>query len=410
MDKQAIIQEYLGKYTKGGKPVTDLSRFKRLMNELGNPQDSLDFVHIAGTNGKGSIVRMVSYSLISAGYKVGEFTSPYIKEYNDRIRFNGINIPTDELYSIMIEQVKPMVESIPDEYSQFEISTATAFLYFAKMKCDIVVLEVGLGGMLDCTNIIKSPLCCVIASLSLDHTAVLGDTIEQIAAQKAGIIKPQCPVVLSARNPQGAVNVIKRRAYALRCELVIPDLRDVDDMLCLTEGSRFLYKNERYIVTMPGKHQVINACSAIEACEILARRFDKLDITSIFKGISYADMPHRCEVINKEPLTIQDGAHNPDGMKALSEYIKIIDKAKKVLICGMSEDKDYKKALGYISPLIDKAYCVDGFAARTVDAKKLCECFSNAECVSIQNAYAKAKEEIGDDGVIIIAGSLYLKL
>ena len=185
----------LGRFS--GKP--GLHRIKALCKALGNPQDRLKFVHLAGTNGKGSTVRMIAGALADAGYKTGEFTSPYIKVYNDRIRINGVNISDDELAAVVTE-IQPIIDGLDIDCSQFEISTAIAFVYYAAKKCDIIVLEAGLGGLLDCTNIIKDPVVSVITSISLDHTKILGNTIEKIARQKAGIIKNGCPVVLACNQ------------------------------------------------------------------------------------------------------------------------------------------------------------------------------------------------------------------
>ena len=188
--------KYLNSFSKLGKPVDSLMRFERIMRALGDPQKGMSFVHVAGTNGKGSTVRMIAGSLTRAGYKTGEYTSPYIVVYNDRIRINGVNISDDELAEI-VTQIQPIIDGLCTECSQFEITTAIAFIYFAAKKCDVVVLEAGLGGLLDCTNIIEKSTASVITSISLDHTAVLGNTIGKIARQKAGIIKQECPLVLA---------------------------------------------------------------------------------------------------------------------------------------------------------------------------------------------------------------------
>lgn len=196
------IVNFLDKYTKSGTPVTSLARFALLLDKLGNPQDYLKFIHIAGTNGKGSATRMLANSLTLAGYKTGEFTSPFIYRYNDRIKINGEEIPDNEL-ARLIDIIKPILENDNAGYSQFEITNAIAFMYYAEQKCDVVVLETGMGGLYDSTNIIRDNICSVIMSISFDHTAILGNTIEKIAYQKAGIIKDAAPLCFIPKSAEG---------------------------------------------------------------------------------------------------------------------------------------------------------------------------------------------------------------
>ncbi|MCC8043461.1 MAG: bifunctional folylpolyglutamate synthase/dihydrofolate synthase [Oscillospiraceae bacterium] len=401
------VSDFLNRYTKSGVPVKDLSRFSGLAERLGNPQKGLKFVHIAGTNGKGSVTRMIAAALINAGYTVGEFTSPYIFSYNDRIRVNGENIPDTALSSVM-DKVKAAVCS--DGYSQFEITTAAAFLYFTQMKCDIVVLETGLGGLLDCTNIITENICAVITSISLDHTAVLGETVSEIARHKAGIIKNNCPVVLSPHNPEDAVKVVSEQAINCGSRLIIPKEDNIKPLNCDYKGNTFIYKDTEYTTAMPGMHQITNAVTAIEACGVIKEQYPRLTPKAVQKGISEAVMPSRCQVIkNSAPITIIDGAHNPDGMKALAEFIAAIPNSPKIMVCGMSADKDWQTALGYISPYIDKAFCVEGFTKNTVPSEQLCRAFSHGESVSVAECIEKAKAAAGKDGLLLICGSLYLR-
>ncbi|MBQ2581431.1 MAG: bifunctional folylpolyglutamate synthase/dihydrofolate synthase, partial [Ruminococcus sp.] len=260
--------EFINQFTHSGKPVTDLSRIRRLLGALGDPQDKLAFVHIAGTNGKGSVAEMFNRIFISAGLKTGCFTSPFILRYNDRIRIDGCDIPDSELSQIA-ETVSKAVDELPekDDFSQFEITQAIAFLYFVKHACDIVVLETGLGGLLDCTNVITSPLLTVITTIDLDHTAILGDTVAQIAAQKAGIIKPGVPCVLSANNPDEAVDVVRAAAQKNGSQLVIPDITTAVVTHADHFGSRFEYGGQQYTLSMAGMHQVTNALTVIEGCK-----------------------------------------------------------------------------------------------------------------------------------------------
>lgn len=402
------IINFLQQYTKSGSPVHDLSRFQSLMHKLGDPQDSLDFVHIAGTNGKGSVVRMLANSLSLAGYKTGEFTSPFIYRYNDRIKIDGIEIPDNEL-SRLIRIIKPILDGDLTGYSQFEITNAIAFLYFAEQNCDVVVLETGLGGLYDSTNIIKDNICSVITSISLDHTAVLGDTIEKIAFQKAGIIKDECPVILYPDNNSRAVEVIAKYAAIHNSVMYLPLKDKIRFVKTNADGCSFTYRLRNYRTAMPGLHQVYNAVTAIEAADVIRRYYPALTQSITAEGIATAIVPSRCQVIRKKsPMVLIDGAHNPDGMRALSEFVKSLPNYPKVMICGMSADKDWKNALSYISPYIDKAFCIDGFCPKTVFAPKLAECFSDAECVPLSEVYHRAYVYAGNTGLLLIGGSLYI--
>lgn len=400
---------YINSFSKLGKAVTDLSRFKRIMSALGDPQDRLKFVHVAGTNGKGSTVRMLSGALAEAGYNVGEYTSPYIKVYNDRIRFNGENITDNELAAVVTE-IKPILDSLSDDCSQFEISTAIAFVYYAAKKSDIVVLEAGLGGLLDCTNIIKNPIVSVITSISLDHTKILGDTIEQIARQKAGIIKNGCPVVLACNQKREAEIVVHGTAAEKVSDFIAPDTDKLKITSCDENGNKFRYKGIPYETGMLGRHQIDNALTTIEASDILRRNgFNRLSYGKVFKGIKNAAVPSRCQVVKTDsPLVIIDGAHNPDGMRSLADFVRTLEHEPKIMVCGMMEDKDWETALGFMTRYIDYGICVDGFAPKTVFAPKLAEMFRSGSIMSLKEALPRAIALAGENGMVIIGGSLYL--
>lgn len=408
MDIYAAMK-YLNSFSKLGKPVNNLLRFARIMRALGDPQKQLEFVHVAGTNGKGSTVRMTANSLTRAGYKTGEFTSPYIKVYNDRIRIDGVNISDMELADI-VTRIKPIIDGLCIDCSQFEITTAIAFIYFAEQRCDIVVLEAGIGGLLDCTNVIEKTQASVITSISLDHTAILGDTIEKIARQKAGIIKQECPLVLAPSQKREVYALMYRTAMQFNSSFVTPNTDRLKIEKCDYTGSKFVYKNFPYIVSMLGRHQIDNALTAIETLYLLKRRgFDKLSYVNIYGGIKEAEVPSRCQIIRADkPFVMIDGAHNPDGMRALADFIRTVPKSPKIMICGMMEDKDWETAVGYISRYIDRAVCLDGFAQKTVFAPRLAEMFRQGEVANLRNAISRAAVLAGTDGMVLIAGSLYL--
>ena len=404
--------EFINAFTHSGKPVKDLSRIKRLLAALGDPQNSLRFVHIAGTNGKGSTAEMFSRIFIDAGLKTGCFTSPFIIRYNDRIRVDGKDIPDSDL-SRIAEKVRTVVDESPDrmDLSQFEITQAIAFLYFAQQKCDIVVLETGLGGLLDCTNIITTPLLTVIATIDLDHTAILGDTIAQIAAQKAGIIKPNVPCVLSANNPRDAVNVVTQAAEKNPSALVIPDIESVLVKRLDCFGAGFDYKGKSYTLSMGGAHQITNALSVIEGCELLKQTLALTD-ESITRGIAQAVLPARVEILCTSPLTILDGAHNPDGLSALAKVLDGCGKRCFALI-GMCRDKNIDSAVQKLIPYVDTFYTVDGFSERALDrtdlAQKIISLGGKAQpCGLPIDVQIKALQKAHPNDITLICGSLYL--
>ncbi|MBR7007378.1 MAG: bifunctional folylpolyglutamate synthase/dihydrofolate synthase [Ruminococcus sp.] len=404
--------EFINAFSHSGKPVKDLGRIKRLLATLGDPQNDLRFVHVAGTNGKGSVCEMFSRIFINAGLKTGCFTSPYIVHYNDRIRLNGADIPDDELNEIAA-QVKEKTQHSPDrqDFSQFEISQAIAFLYFAKHSCDVVVLETGMGGLLDCTNVISSPLLTVITTIDLDHTAILGDTIAEIAFQKAGIIKPGVPCVLSGGNSKAAADVVRQKAEENGSELIIPELEIAQISRVDIFGSQFEYKGRQYSLSMGGRHQIKNALSVIEGCELLKEKLGLSD-EDICLGISQALLPARVEVLCPAPLTILDGAHNPDGLRALSRVLEGCAK-KCCAVIGMCADKNIDEAVKSLVPFVSRFYTVDGFSERAITkgelAAKITALGGNAqECDLPIFAQIKALQAENPDGVTLVCGSLYL--
>lgn len=404
--------EFINAFTHSGKPVKDLSRIKRLLAALGDPQNSLRFVHIAGTNGKGSTAEMFSRIFIDAGLKTGCFTSPFIIRYNDRIRVGGKDIPSSDL-SRIAEKVRTAVDTLPDsaDLSQFEITQAIAFLYFVQQKCDIVVLETGLGGLLDCTNVITTPLLTVITTIDLDHTAILGDTIAQIAAQKAGIIKPNVPCVLSANNPRDAVNVVTQAAEKNHSTLVIPDIESVLVKRLDCFGAGFDYKGKSYTLSMGGAHQITNALSVIEGCELLKQTLALTD-ESITRGIAQAVLPARVEILCTSPLTILDGAHNPDGLSALAKVLDGCGKRCFALI-GMCRDKNIDSAVQKLIPYVDTFYTVDGFSERALDrtdlAQKIISLGGKTQpCGLPIDVQIKALQKAHPNDITLICGSLYL--
>lgn len=405
--------EFINSFSKKGKKIENLDRIKRLLHSVGDPQKEMKFIHIAGTNGKGSMAQMFSEILIDAGYKTGLFTSPYLIEYNDRIKINGENISDEELEEISRE-IKPIVTALEnyEDFSQFEITQTVAFLYFLRHNCDVVVLETGVGGLLDSTNVIEEPLVSVIGSIALDHTDVLGDTVEKIAAQKAGIIKHGCPCVLSAGNDMSAVKTVREKAMEMQSQLVIPNL-----CLCRAEkwdvfGCKFKYKGQEYELSMGGLHQINNAITVIEASKLIAEKL-MLGMDNVRNGLKRAKLFARIEVLSKAPLTILDGGHNPDGMKALAKAIGGIEASPKIAVIGMIKGKDSEDAVKQLVPLIDEFVCVDGYYPLETPKETMEEIIKNAggkaRCsyVSPEETLEQVKKR-NINGLTLVCGSLFL--
>lgn len=402
--------EFIGSYSKSGKPVTDLSRARELMERIGNPEKSLKFVHVAGTNGKGSVVEYISNALIYSGYKTGQFTSPFVLHYTDRIRINGEEIAEETLCGIA-EFVK---ERIADrEYSQFEITMAIALLWFQRENCDIVVMEAGIGGLLDCTNVIPPPLVSVITSISLDHTAILGDTVEKIARQKAGIIKENSAVILSMDNKHNVKYIVEKTAKEKNAEFITPEYQDFKYCAFTSDNEPFIYKKEQYKTAMLGYHQPMNAVTAIETCRYIMKKGFTVPEYAIKKSVETTQLKARCQYIDGNPPVIVDGGHNPAGINQLFHVFDGIDK-KIYTVMGMIDSKDYPQCVRDIARCSKVMFTVDSFAPNAVSADKLAEISRTAGTHTgvyhlLNEAVAKAEEyALLNNGLVVICGSLYL--
>ncbi len=381
--------------------VLGLDTIKKLMEYLDNPQNDLKYIHIAGTNGKGSVASMLSEILIKAGYNVGLYTSPALINFNERIRLNGKEISDDDL-SLLTEKVKGATEKmVSDGFShptEFEIVTAIAFLYYKMKKTDIVILEVGLGGRLDATNVIEKPMVSVITSISLDHTDRLGETIEEIACEKCGIIKKGSITVTSPCQNEAALKVISERAE----KLIVPKKAEL-----IREELGGLWFNcdslKNVFLSLTGIHQLENVSIAIAVSKILGI-FDE----DIVKGLKNVSHPARMEVIRENPPVILDGAHNVSAMEYLKENVKKFLTGNKTLIIGMLRDKDYKECAKIIGSEFDRVITVDAPGNRALPKEELAEEFGKyLENVSAM-PLSLAVEEIDNKGSFVIAGSLYM--
>lgn len=337
--------EYLQRYGS----VPGLQNMQRLCERLGNPQDGLKFVHIAGTNGKGSVLAYVSTVLQTAGYKVGRYISPTILDYRERFQVSGRPIAKTALCRYL-EQIKGIAEQMEAEGlthpTPFEIETAIAFLYFSDRQCDIVVLETGLGGSLDATNIINTTVCAVFASISMDHMAVLGDSLGKIAKQKAGIIKDNCRVV-TCRQKDEVMHVIEDAAGEHGCSLTVADSDNATHIKYGLGKQHFSYGEYKKLeITMSGQFQIDNAVLAVEVIKVLRSEGFKVTEEQLRTGLMQTTWLGRFSIIGKKPLFIADGAHNEDAALRLAQSIRLYFTNKRIIyIMGVLADKEYGKII-----------------------------------------------------------------
>lgn len=410
--------------------VPGLDAIEGLLEELGHPEDNLKVVHIAGTNGKGSIFAYLSSILIAAGFKVGRYISPTISCYEERFQINGEYITKDELarlYNIVEEAMKREEEKTGLKPTLFEVETAISFLYFKEEKVDYALIEVGMGGRMDATNVIRHPELTVISSISYDHQAFLGDTLEEIAWQKAGIIKESCPVVLS-ENSDEVCKVIEQEATKKKVKCIEMKPTDYEVLSETPYGSTFLWKEQRYETKLPGRHQVSNAVTALAASEYLFRKdyeknnarkaiaeeLDEMNVKSAQQGgIIRTCWPGRLEVLKKEPLFYRDGAHNPDGAKKLAAFLQKYFTNKKIIyIMGVLKDKEYKKMLRYLMPMAKEVYVFKPKNERGLSAQILADTIKEVADVSVtiesdvNAAVFRALDTAKPDDVLVACGSL----
>ncbi len=342
--------------------VPGLSSIRELCARLQNPQDRLRFVHIAGTNGKGSVLAYVSTILQEAGYKVGRYLTPALSDYRERFQINGRMIPKNQ-FGGYLEQVKEAAERMEAEGlphpTQFEADTALAFLYFLDKKCDIVVLECGMGGLEDATNLIKTTICAVFASVSMDHMEALGGSLEEIARQKAGIIKENCTVI-SCGQKEEVMETIRWEAEKKGCPLRIADGNDAKYVKYGLSKQRFTYGGHKDLeITLAGRHQIANAVLAVEVSEALEAAGFVIPERALREGLSAAKWPGRFSIMGKNPLFVLDGAHNEDGAKMLAQSVEYYFSHKKIIyIMGILADKEYDKIIRITAPYAEQIITV----------------------------------------------------
>ena len=412
-----------------------LDRIRELLERLGRPQDRLKFVHVAGTNGKGSICAYLASILNAAGHRTGMFTSPYIERFEERIRVDGAMISPDELRDVTLavrEHAEAMAEETGGHPTEFELMTAVALEHFARCGCDIVVLEVGLGGRLDSTNVIDAPEACVIARIGLDHTALLGNTLAAIAGEKAGIIKEGSAVVSWPQEPE-AMAVIGHAAAEHGCELRVPDFAQLEEGAIRWEDGAspfrsFSYREWTDLRTgILGSYQPQNATVALEVVSVLRGRGWHIPDEAVRAGVARTRWPGRFEIVEggSSPdgfAIVVDGGHNPQGARALADSLaEVFPGRKPAFVIGVLEDKDYPRMLEDVLPLGSAFVCVTPDNPRALPAHKLARairwtgqdllgcsaCVNPVVARDFEDAIRRARELADPDALICAFGSLY---
>ena len=396
-----------------------LERMQALLDHLGNPEKQFKCIHIAGTNGKGSLAAMTSAILTAAGYKTGLTISPYVVDFRERFQIDGEMIPPRTLASLT-QKVMDAADAIEAEGGEkpveFEAVTALALLWFAREKCDLVVLETGLGGRCDATNIVPRKLVAAITKIGYDHMEVLGDTLDKIAAEKAGIIKEGAVVVNYPDQPAEAMGPILTAAAEAHTSIITPDKDDLTLLRGKRLENRIDYGGYRAALGLPGTHQANHAAMAVEIALALWREFG-YDISddAILQGLADARMPARIEVLRRHPLLLLDGCHNPDGAKMLAATLTRADFEENLVgVLGVLADKDYKDMLSDLAPCFAKIYTVTPNCPRALSAEELqkeARFHTDAEAAdSVADAIRKAVDYADENNLagVVVCGSLYL--
>lgn len=395
--------------------ILGLSSIRELLEILGRPDREIKFIHVAGTNGKGSTTTTIASILTQAGYRVGIYTSPFIENFNESISIDGVPIfdaDITELTAVMKAECDEMDRAGKQHPTEFELVTALAFLYFRRENCNFVVLEVGLGGRLDATNVIENPLVTVITSISFDHMEYLGDTIAKITAEKCGIIK-SCPVVVYPEQPDEAWTVIKAQAASKRAPLKIPLQPTI--LKTNLKGTVFNYgAYENLSIVLLGEHQVKNAVTAISAIETLREQGVNITDDALRRGLKNVRWGGRFEIISAKPLFIIDGAHNMSGMivfkKAIETYL--CDQ-KLIFIMGILADKEFEECTALIAPMAYRFIAMNVPNVRSLPAQALADVakkYTNDVYVtqSADEAVSTAIRLYDKGSAICAFGSLYL--
>ena len=395
---------------QGRKPGLD--RTRQLLAALGNPEKSLKFAHIAGTNGKGSTAACIAAVLQKAGYKTGLYTSPYILRFNERMQVDGIHISDEEL-EIFTDEVRPFADRMEDSPTEFELITALAMKYFLYKNVDIVVLEVGMGGTLDSTNVIDSPEVAVITSIGFDHVVELGPTIVDIARAKAGIIKKNCDVCVYGGSDE--VEAVFEQVSAERgARLRFADFSRIKKQEFTLDGIKLnISPYQDILLQLNGEYQPKNATLAITALETLREKGYKISDENMVQGLKSVRWPGRFEILGRSPVFILDGAHNPQGVEATANSLREYFKDRKIIfVVGVMADKDVDSMISFIAPLAKEFIAVRPNYPRAMSAEVLAEKLYNygvpvSAGQSVSAGVFDAVNKAGKDGIVCALGSLY---
>ncbi|MFS8500329.1 MAG: folylpolyglutamate synthase/dihydrofolate synthase family protein [Caldicoprobacter sp.] len=418
MNYEEALEFIHGTYRFGSK--LGLENIKDLLQRLGNPHERFRAVHVAGTNGKGSVTSMLAHVLHEAGYRVGMFISPYLERFTERIQVDLKEIEPHELARIterVKEKVVEMVSEGKTHPTEFEVVTAIGFTYFAERQVDCAVVEVGLGGRLDATNVVN-PLVSVITSISYDHMDVLGDTLEKIAAEKAGIIKQGRPVVTYPQHPE-VISVIRRVSRERCAPLFEVDEESIEVVASQVGRQVFNYsfggeKFSNVVIRLTGRHQILNAATALTAVAVLRREGIAIPDDAVYRGMERAVWPGRLEVVRRRPYVILDGAHNESGAQVLASAIKEYYDGKPVtLVIGMLKDKDADAIVKHLCPLAESVIVTKPDSPRAMEPDELAikvrgYCPDVTVESDIEKAVAMGLKRVAEDGVLLFTGSLYL--
>ncbi len=420
MNYQEALEYIHGTYKFGSK--LGLENILSLLKLMGNPQDSLKVIHVAGTNGKGSTSSFISTVLVEEGYKVGLYTSPYIEEFTERIRINGVNIPKQDLAEIT-EYVKDKVEIMlskgQNHPTEFEIVTAIGLEYFKRQNADYVVLEVGLGGRGDSTNVIKQSLVSVITPIDYDHTDYLGDTLSKIAYEKAGIIKQNGFVVSYPQQPE-AMEIIENTCKTKNAKLIIAPIDGIEIVSQDIDNQTFNLKSKTMnlfslSISMIGDHQIKNAVLGLTALQVLEKEHKiRLSSQSIYEGLKKTKWPGRLEIMGRKPTVLIDGAHNVHGLQAIANVFEKFFKDKNIiLVIGVLKDKDVESMLDVIIPKVSKAVLTQPVNPRALSVDKLALMMEKYDIPMIKEkevskAVFHTLEMANENDVIVFCGSFYM--
>ena len=393
--------------------IPGLGRTRELLHKMGDPQDQLQFVHIAGTNGKGSTAAMTANILRKAGYRVGLYTSPYIFRFHERMQVDGQCISDEELAEIT-EFVKPLAEAMEDHPTEFELVTCIAMEYFKRHHCDVVSLEVGMGGELDSTNVILPPLVAVLTNIGLDHTEFLGDTLEKICETKSKIIKAGS-IAVTYREKPSVEAVIEARCRAVGAKWMPADFDSLHLVSASLEGQVFDWGDYREIhLPLLGRHQLYNAAVVLTIVQALRKKGLNISDEAVRQGIASVSWPGRFELVARNPLFIVDGGHNPQCIEALVNNVRdYLGDKRLTVLTGVLADKDYADMYEDMAQYVTRFVTVTPPNLRALSAQALAEYLQRfgkpvTACETVAQGVALAKQLAGPDGVVLAYGSLYM--